>query len=57
MFRFGAAWRKWYLGLLPVLIVVQAYAANLVVRNIAMHFDAYLPEQLRSGKQMFSKTV
>ncbi|MBW2289535.1 MAG: oxygen-independent coproporphyrinogen III oxidase [Deltaproteobacteria bacterium] len=30
---------------------------RLFVRNVAMHFDAYLPEQLRSGKQMFSKTV
>jgi oxygen-independent coproporphyrinogen-3 oxidase len=30
---------------------------RLLVRNIAMHFDAYLPEQLESGKRMFSKTV
>ena len=30
---------------------------RLLVRNVAMHFDAYLPEQQRSGKQMFSKTV
>jgi len=32
-------------------------AGRLFVRNVAMHFDAYLPEQQRSGKQMFSKTV
>jgi len=30
---------------------------RLFVRNVAMEFDAYLPEQLRSGKRMFSKTV
>ncbi len=30
---------------------------RLLVRNVAMKFDAYLPEQQRSGKQMFSKTV
>jgi len=30
---------------------------RLLVRNVAMHFDAYLPEQQRSGKQMFSQTV
>ena len=30
---------------------------RLLVRNIAMVFDAYLPEQLRSGRPMFSKTV
>jgi oxygen-independent coproporphyrinogen-3 oxidase len=30
---------------------------RLLVRNVAMQFDAYLPEQQRSGKQMFSKTV
>jgi hypothetical protein len=30
---------------------------RLLVRNIAMHFDAYLPEQQKSGKPMFSKTV
>jgi len=30
---------------------------RLLVRNIAMHFDAYLPGQLESGKRIFSKTV
>jgi len=30
---------------------------RLLVRNLAMHFDAYLPEQQKSGKPMFSKTV
>jgi oxygen-independent coproporphyrinogen-3 oxidase len=30
---------------------------RLLVRNIAMRFDAYLPEQQRSGVPMFSKTV
>jgi oxygen-independent coproporphyrinogen-3 oxidase len=30
---------------------------RLLVRNVAMHFDAYLPEQQRSGKRMFSQTV
>jgi len=30
---------------------------RLLVRNIAMHFDAYLAEQQKSGKPMFSKTV
>jgi oxygen-independent coproporphyrinogen-3 oxidase len=30
---------------------------RLLVRNIAMHFDAYLEEQQKSGKPMFSKTV
>jgi oxygen-independent coproporphyrinogen-3 oxidase len=30
---------------------------RLLVRNIAMAFDAYLPEQQRSGTRMFSKTV
>ena len=30
---------------------------RLLVRNIAMEFDAYLPEQRRSGRPMFSRTV
>jgi oxygen-independent coproporphyrinogen-3 oxidase len=30
---------------------------RLLVRNVAMVFDAYLPEQRRSGKRIFSKTV
>jgi len=30
---------------------------RLLVRNVAMQFDAYLPEQQRSGVRMFSKTV
>ena len=30
---------------------------RLLVRNVAMAFDAYLPEQQRSGVRMFSKTV
>ena len=30
---------------------------RLFVRNIAMAFDAYLPEQQRSGRPIFSKTV
>ena len=30
---------------------------RLFVRNVAMVFDAYLPEQQRSGQKMFSKTV
>jgi len=30
---------------------------RLLVRNIAMVFDAYLPEQQKSGKPMFSATV
>jgi oxygen-independent coproporphyrinogen-3 oxidase len=30
---------------------------RLFVRNVAMAFDAYLPEQQRSGQRMFSKTV
>ncbi len=32
-------------------------AGRLLVRNVAMAFDAYLPEQQRSGVRMFSKTV
>jgi oxygen-independent coproporphyrinogen-3 oxidase len=32
-------------------------AGRLLVRNLAMPFDAYLPEQRRSGERMFSKTV
>jgi oxygen-independent coproporphyrinogen-3 oxidase len=32
-------------------------AGRLLVRNLAMLFDAYLPEQQRSGERMFSKTV
>jgi len=32
-------------------------AGRLLVRNLAMPFDAYLPEQQRSGERMFSKTV
>lgn len=30
---------------------------RLLVRTVAMAFDAYLPEQQRSGERMFSKTV
>ncbi|MEM7411485.1 MAG: oxygen-independent coproporphyrinogen III oxidase [Myxococcota bacterium] len=30
---------------------------RLLVRNVAMVFDAYLPEQQRAGGRMFSKTV
>jgi len=30
---------------------------RLLVRNVAMRFDAYLPEQQQSGVRMFSKTV
>jgi oxygen-independent coproporphyrinogen-3 oxidase len=30
---------------------------RLLVRNVAMQFDAYLPEQRREGRSMFSKTV
>jgi oxygen-independent coproporphyrinogen-3 oxidase len=30
---------------------------RLLVRNVAMVFDAYLPEQERSGKRIFSKAV
>ena len=30
---------------------------RLLVRNVAMVFDAYLPEQRKAGKPMFSKTV
>ena len=30
---------------------------RLFVRNVAMLFDAYLPEQRRSGRRIFSKTV
>jgi len=30
---------------------------RLLVRNIAMVFDAYLPEQKRGGQRIFSKTV
>jgi oxygen-independent coproporphyrinogen-3 oxidase len=30
---------------------------RLLVRNVAMAFDAYLPEQQKAGKPMFSKTV
>jgi oxygen-independent coproporphyrinogen-3 oxidase len=37
-------------------LVVTALG-RLLVRNVAMHFDAYLPEQQKSGKPMFSKTV
>jgi oxygen-independent coproporphyrinogen-3 oxidase len=32
-------------------------AGRLLVRNVAMIFDAYLAEQRRSGARMFSKTV
>jgi oxygen-independent coproporphyrinogen-3 oxidase len=30
---------------------------RLLVRNVAMAFDAYLPEQQRSGRRIFSRTV
>ncbi len=30
---------------------------RLLVRNVAMAFDAYLPEQQRSGRPIFSRTV
>jgi oxygen-independent coproporphyrinogen-3 oxidase len=30
---------------------------SLLLRNLAMIFDAYLPDQLDSGRPMFSKTV
>jgi oxygen-independent coproporphyrinogen-3 oxidase len=30
---------------------------RLFVRNIAMVFDAYLPEQQQRGRRMFSRTV
>jgi oxygen-independent coproporphyrinogen-3 oxidase len=30
---------------------------RLLVRNVAMAFDAYLPEQQKSGRPIFSKTV
>jgi len=30
---------------------------RLFVRNVAMVFDAYLPEQQRTGQKMFSRTV
>lgn len=30
---------------------------RLLVRNVAMVFDAYLPEQQRSGRPLFSRTV
>ncbi|HEY5657422.1 MAG TPA: oxygen-independent coproporphyrinogen III oxidase [Myxococcota bacterium] len=32
-------------------------AGRLLVRNVAMAFDTYLPEQQRTGVRMFSKTV
>lgn len=32
-------------------------AGRLLVRTVAMAFDAYLPDQQRSGARMFSKTV
>jgi oxygen-independent coproporphyrinogen-3 oxidase len=32
-------------------------AGRLLVRNVAMAFDAYLAEQRSSGVRMFSKTV
>ena len=32
-------------------------AGRLLVRNLAMPFDAYLPAQQRSGQRMFSTTV
>ena len=37
--------------------LVMTPLGRLFVRNVAMAFDAYLPEQRRSGQQMFSKTV
>jgi hypothetical protein len=30
---------------------------RLLVRNVAMAFDAYLPDQERSGMRIFSKAV
>jgi len=30
---------------------------RLLVRNVAMHFDAYLPDQRQAGSRIFSKTV
>jgi oxygen-independent coproporphyrinogen-3 oxidase len=30
---------------------------RLLVRNLAMAFDAYLPTQRQAGRPMFSKTV
>nr|NIT51598.1 coproporphyrinogen III oxidase [candidate division Zixibacteria bacterium]NIW39463.1 coproporphyrinogen III oxidase [candidate division Zixibacteria bacterium]NIX57458.1 coproporphyrinogen III oxidase [candidate division Zixibacteria bacterium] len=32
-------------------------AGRLVVRNIAMAFDAYLPQDLTQGKPLYSRTV
>ncbi|MDH3521045.1 MAG: oxygen-independent coproporphyrinogen III oxidase [Myxococcales bacterium] len=37
--------------------LVVTPAGRLLVRNVAMAFDAYLAEQRRSGVRMFSKTV
>ena len=30
---------------------------QLLLRNVAMAFDAYLPEQRRSGGRLFSQTI
>ncbi len=37
--------------------LVMAPLGRLFVRNVAMVFDSYLPEQQRRGQKMFSKTV
>ena len=37
--------------------LVLTALGRLLVRNVAMTFDAYLPEQQRSGRRIFSRTV
>lgn len=45
------------LGLAPDGSLRLTPLGRLLVRNVAMAFDAYLPEQQRSGRPIFSRTV
>jgi oxygen-independent coproporphyrinogen-3 oxidase len=70
--RFGGVFRDLYSSALASLEPLQQDAlvevaadgslqvlplGRLLVRNVAMAFDAYLPEQQRAAKPIFSKTV
>ena len=37
--------------------VAEVGEGQLLLRNVAMAFDAYLPEQQRGGGRMFSSTI
>jgi len=62
--RYGAELEQLEPAVADGLVVVEGDGSfavtplgRLLVRNVAMVFDAYLPEQERSGKRIFSKAV